>query len=330
MVSSFISDIPHPILVIHGEKGASKSTTQRMLRSLVDPATRDLLSLPTGKADLAITLQNNYMPCFDNLDVISAEKSDMLCTAATGGGFSKRKLYTDDDESIVEFKRVVTLNGINVVATRADLLDRSVLIELERIPKHERKTEKEVWETFEAVKPEILGSAMNALSKAMNIYDSVELDELGRMADFTIWGYAIAEAMGISGDTFLNAYLSNQDKANEEAISSNPVASSVMKLMAKCPSWVGSVESLLSELIGIATVNNINMKVKVWPRAPHVLTMRLNEIKSNLEQVGITYGIRHAGQYKEITLERTGDFNIPGISSENSYEDDWSIGEDIA
>ncbi|QLY79971.1 hypothetical protein [Clostridium intestinale] len=80
-------------------------------RSIVDPAVRDVVSMPTSKEDLALILSNNYMPCFDNLDNITTEKSDMLCIAATAGGFSKRTLYSDD-ETILYFKEPVSLNGI--------------------------------------------------------------------------------------------------------------------------------------------------------------------------------------------------------------------------
>lgn len=86
MVTKFIPDIAHPIDVIHGEKGASKTTSMKKDRSIVDPAVRDVVSMPTSKEDLTLILSNNYMPCFDNLDNITAEKSDMLCMAATGGG----------------------------------------------------------------------------------------------------------------------------------------------------------------------------------------------------------------------------------------------------
>ncbi|NTU22480.1 hypothetical protein HPY28_19340 [Brevibacillus sp. HB1.2] len=150
LVTCLIPNIPHPVLVLSGEKGASKSTTMRMTRSIIDPAVRDLLTMPNSKQDLALSLANNYMPCFDNLDTLSAEKSDLLCIASTGGGFSKRTLYSDDDETILEFLRCVGLNGINVVATRADLLDRSIVIELERIDENERMEEKEVWKAFNA------------------------------------------------------------------------------------------------------------------------------------------------------------------------------------
>ena len=282
LVTRFISDIPHPIEVIHGEKGASKTTTMRMNRSLIDPAPRDVISMPKGIQDLAIVISNNYMPCFDNLDTISAEKSDLLCIASTGGGYSKRKLYSDDDETIVSFKSRITLNGINVVATRADLLDRCIVLTLERIPEDERKEERLVWNSFNEDKPKILGAIFTILSVAKRIYETVELSKLGRMADFTRWGYAIAEAMGIGGEVFLKAYLNNQKKANQEAVESNPVATALIKYMNENISFTGTVSNLLTVLNKVAEVEQIDTTSKLWAKEPNVLSRRLNEIKSNL------------------------------------------------
>lgn len=304
LVTCFLPQIAHVILVLFGEKGAAKSTTMRMVKRIVDPAKQDLLSMPTSKADLAISLSNSYMPCFDNLDSLSAEKSDMLCMAATGGAFTKRTLYSDSDETILQFKRCVGLNGINIVATRPDLLDRSVLLELERIPKDERETEHTIWKEFEKDLPHFLGSIFNTLSAAMSLYDEVELDEVGRMADFTYWGYAIAEVLEVGGKEFLEAYLSNQDTANEEALGSHPVAAAVIAFMKNRNTWAASVSELLKELETVAERERINTNVKTWAKDANVLSKRLNEVKSNLEEIGIFYDIRHAGNYKKITLKR--------------------------
>lgn len=227
LVTRLISDIPHPIEVIHGEKGASKTTTMRKNRSLIDPSPRDVISIPKAIQDLAITISNNYMPCFDNLDNISSDKSDLFCIASTGGGYSKRKLYSNDDESIVSFKSRITLNGINVIATKADLLDRCIVLTLDRIPEDERKEERLVWDSFNKDKPMILGAMFDVLSKAKRIYKTVNLTKLGRMADFTRWGYAVAEACGIGGEKFLEAYLNNQRKANQEAVDSSPIVTAL-------------------------------------------------------------------------------------------------------
>ena len=302
LVTRFISDIPHPIEVIHGEKGASKTTTMRMNRSLIDPAPRDVISMPKGIQDLAIVISNNYMPCFDNLDTISAEKSDLLCIASTGGGYSKRKLYSDDDETIVSFKSRITLNGINVVATRADLLDRCIVLTLERIPEDERKEERLVWNSFNEDKPKILGAIFTILSVAKRIYETVELSKLGRMADFTRWGYAIAEAMGIGGEVFLKAYLNNKKKANQEAVESNPVATALIKYMNENISFTGTVSNLLTVLNKVAEVEQIDTTSKLWAKEPNVLSRRLNEIKSNLELEGIYYEISQKNHGRVIEI----------------------------
>lgn len=305
VVGCLVPNIPHPVLVLCGEKGAAKTTAMRMTRGIVDPAARDLLVMPNSTADLALTIANGYMPSFDNLDSLSSEKSDLLCTAATGGSFSKRALFTDDDEVLLSFKRCVVLNGINLVVTKPDLLDRSIILELERIAEDERKEERAVWAAFEADRPAIVGGALATLAQAMRIYPTIELDRLSRMADFTRWGYAIAEAMGYGGEAFLEAYAKNQGKSNEEAISAHPVASAVVALMASTPNWRGTVATLLSALEKVAETEKINTNVKVWPNAAHILSRRLKEVQSNLKQKGITFDIRHAGDAKTVTIKKT-------------------------
>ena len=308
IVSCFVAGIPHPILVVAGEKGAAKSTLVRMIRAIVDPSARAAITMPTKLSDLSINLANNYMPCYDNIDSISADKSDLLCTASTGGGFSKRTLYTDADETVVNFQRCVTLNGISVVATRSDLLDRALIIELQRIDEDERKEESEVWAAFERDRPSMVGGAFRVLSKAMEIYPQVSLTKLFRMADFCRWGYAIAEAAGIAGggDRFLEAYQANIERSNSEAIEAHPVASAVIALMEKRDSWSGSVADLLATLERIALTERINTRLKDWPKAAHVLSKRLKEVRSNLGKKGIVFNIRHMGKAKEITIEKTG------------------------
>lgn len=304
IVSCFIPGIPHPILIVSGEKGAAKSTMIRMIRSIVDPSPRQITAMPAAINDLALNLANSYMPSYDNLDSLSAEKSDLLCMASTGGGFPKRALYTDMEEITFELQRCITLNGISNIASRSDLLDRSIVIDLMRIDEEHRKEERLVWEAFERDKPGILGGALRILSEAMEIYPNVELTRLFRMADFTRWGYAIAEAAGVGGQRFLKAYEANIERANAEAIDSHPVAAGVIALMDKRLEWTGTVADLLSTLERVALSERINTHSKSWPRAAHSLSKRLKEVKSNLEKKHIFFDIRPIGPAKQITLER--------------------------
>ncbi|AVQ37756.1 hypothetical protein C7M56_03285 [Clostridium botulinum] len=314
LVTKFLK-IGNPITVYHGEKGASKTTTMRMDRNIVDPSVREVISMPKSTTDLSLVLHNNYVPCIDNIDNISAEKSDILCTAATGGGFSRRKLFTDDEETIYEFKVPVILNGINVVTTRPDLLDRSLLLGLERIPEEERKEERKVWQEFERDKPKMLGAIFHTISKAMGIYPTTDLKKLGRMADFTRWGYAIAEACGIGGEIFLKAYLYNQYKANDEAVSSNPIATAIIRLMETTQCFEGTPSKLLETLNSIAEDEKIDIKSRLWAKEPNVLTRRLNELKSNFLMEGITFSTTNTSVGRKIEIRKSPKELIDGQGS---------------
>jgi hypothetical protein len=112
-------------------------------------------------------LSHNYVAYFDNISLIPDWISDQLCRAVTGSGFSKRELYTDDDDIIYNFKRCIGFNGINLGATKADLLDRGIIIELERIPREKQRRLEEIWVEFDSIKPELLGYIFDILVKLL-------------------------------------------------------------------------------------------------------------------------------------------------------------------
>ncbi|OPY55790.1 MAG: hypothetical protein A4E55_02378 [Pelotomaculum sp. PtaU1.Bin035] len=303
LVVSLVPDISRPILVVHGEKGAAKSTMLRMIRALVDPARKDLYTMPRSIQELALQLANNQMPTYDNLDHLTAAQSDLLCTAVTGGGMSKRTLFSDDDETILSFKRVVALNGINVVVHRSDILDRSILIEMKRIKPKDMKTENQVWEDFEKDRPKIFGAMLETLSKAMALYPKLELKELPRMAEFAKWGCAVAKAIGHTSEEFMDAYNANIKKAAEECLNANPVGTAVMAFMQKQKHWKGMVTELHEQLESIALSEKMDIRAKNWPKAPHILSRRLREIKADLKSKGITFASQHGKNGTTITLK---------------------------
>ena len=81
-----------------------------------------------------IAATNGAVVALDNLSHLPVWLSDGLCRLATGGGLSKRTLYTDADETLIDAQRPILLTGIETVLTRGDAVDRSLLVELEKIP----------------------------------------------------------------------------------------------------------------------------------------------------------------------------------------------------
>ena len=310
LVSCLVPNIPHPIPVFHGPQGSGKTNFARMLRRLIDPSSVETLSLPREHNELVQTLAHHYVAMFDNVDTLQPWQSDILCRACTGEGFSKRQLFTDDDDIIYSFRRCVGLNGINIAATRADLLDRAILTGLERISSEHRREEDELEAAFVAAKPHILGGILDTFSRAIVLFPSVELHSKPRMADFARWGCAITKALGRKAEDFQQAYDSNIEEQNAEVLTGHPVAAAVMAFMEKTEEWTGRPAELLTRLVEVADKEQIDVKAKLWPKGPQSLSRRLNEVKPNLGAVGIiiTTG-EHDGVRRAIRLYRENTVN---------------------
>lgn len=132
---------PFPLLVLLGEQGSAKSTTSRVAKSIVDPSKAPIRSEPKEARDLMISASRSWLLAYDNVSSLPDWLSDALCRLATGGGFATRTLYENSEETVFECKRPVVLNGITDFVTRADLLERSILLHHPPIPEADRKTE---------------------------------------------------------------------------------------------------------------------------------------------------------------------------------------------
>lgn len=320
IISYFIPEIPHHILILIGNQGSSKSTVCRMIKKIVDPSTVDIYSYPKSKEDLVLHLNNAYLIPYDNLNRINEEYNDIFCQVATGGNFLKRKLYTDSSLITYSLRRGLILNGINIATEQPDLLDRSIVLHLKTIQNNERKTEKEIFDKFDECIPYFMDHIFETISRAREIYKEIELEELPRMADAVKWSCAISEALGISSEEYLEIYRRNQENINIEIISTNAVADTIIDFMDNKDNWKGSVSNLWELLNGKAFFKGIE-KDKTWAKTPSYLSQNLNKIKTNLEKVGIFYEIRNVGTHKEIEVwnknikPKTNTNTIPKVKS---------------
>ena len=288
LVSCFVPEIPHPITVIYGEKGAAKSTACILLKRLIDPSSLEALTLCKDEKNLIVALQQHYYLPFDNVSSITHDTSDTLCKAVMGAAIQQRKLYTNGEDYIFTFQRCISINGISNVANKADIIDRTIMLELERVAPTERRELHEVYAAFEKDRPIILGAIFETLSKAMQHYPTVRLPEYPRMADFCRWGYAISEALGFDGAQFVQEYRENSCIQNEEAINADSVAFLTVEFMRDRNHWYGRVSELLKELNELSSKFGISSSHNL-PKSPCHLTRRIKVVKSNLEEVGITF-----------------------------------------
>jgi hypothetical protein len=284
LLSTFRPSFPTPILALHGEQGSAKSTTARVLQSLVDPGTPAIRSAPRNEQDLIVAALNRRVLAFDNLSGLADWLSDALCRLVTDGGFSTRQLYSDAEEMIFEGRRVLLLNGIDELARRADLADRSLVLTLPRIPEEDRKGG-ELIETFERARPMLFGSLLDALVVGLKRSPEVKLDRLPRMADFARWGVACESRLAIATGSFLELYMGNRREAAELTLDSDPVATTVREFMEERSEWEGSPSALLESLQRVAA-GPITASRR-WPKLPNLVSSRLKRLAPALRGQGI-------------------------------------------
>lgn len=288
LIGAFMPNGPYPVLVLTGEQGSAKSTAARILRSLVDPSTVPLRSLPREERDLAITASNSWVIAFDNVSYLPSWLSDAISRLATGGGFATRELYANAEEVLFTATRPVMLNGIGDIVTRSDLLDRAIIIVLPTIPNDKRRTEVDLWKEFEMVSPMFLASFLDAISLALRNVASVRLDDMPRMADFAKWVIAAIPALGVDPSDFLDAYRGNIQDINLLALESAPVAREIMILASELPEggeWKGTATALLDKLS--FDVGETAERRKDWPKSARALGSILSRLAPNFRAVGV-------------------------------------------
>lgn len=305
LVSALIPDIPHPIPLFFGPQGAAKSTTQSLIGKFIDTSYTARLAPPHDRKEAVQVFAHRWYVPLDNLQTVEPWLSDLICRAVTGEAFSKRGLYTDEDDIIFAFKRVISVNGIHPALTKPDALDRAMLFELERISEENRRTEKELLTEIESLHPKILGAMFTALSKTLAIYPTINLHKMPRMADFAQWGCAIAEAIGVDQSLFLEAYRTNISGQHEETVHGNPAPSTVHEFMQDKDEWSGSPTALYDALSAIATNQKIDLRSGSWPKSPGAMTKLLKEFKHNLQELGIVIDFGKSGSRKTVIRKVT-------------------------
>jgi hypothetical protein len=300
LLAAFRPGCPYPILTIQGEQGSAKSTTTRVLCALSDPSVIPLRTVPTNERDLAISAKNSWILAYDNLSGLSNGMSDAFCKLSTGGGLTTRKLYSDDEETIFNIMRPVILNGIDDIAKRQDLLDRSLILFLPAIPSNQRKDEKNFWTKFNEAKPRILGAIFDAVSGALRELPNTKLANKPRMADFALWVTAAEAELKWTKGTFMEVYDQNRNEAIEQGLAADPVGVAVQAFMKNRDFWEDTVEKTLIELSGYIGDDKTKFS-NAWPTS-RKLKERLRRIAPALREQGIIY--THLGRNSAGSLLR--------------------------
>ncbi|KXA93480.1 hypothetical protein AKJ66_01935 [candidate division MSBL1 archaeon SCGC-AAA259E22] len=314
LATTLVPDIPHLLPIIHGPQGAAKTDLMKMMRELIDPSSLKVMSEPKSMDDAVVQLNANYMAFFDNIRGMSDRLADVLCRAVTGSGYSKRKLYTDRNQAVFNYRRCVGFNTISGVPDQPDLLDRALVIELDHIHGLDRELEETIWREFYEKRPEILAGLFDLVSEAMGKWKKIkrEINEndrikMPRMADAAAWGEAIARAKGLDKWEYLKAFNKKIGQRETFVLENNPIGKATLYLMENKEEHTESPKELLETLNAIASEHDdVDTDHKNWPSNATWVTRRLKEIEADLSKFGLEmdFGERPGSGGRVITIDK--------------------------
>jgi hypothetical protein len=275
LLAALIADIPHPILALIGEQGTAKSTAAQLIVSLIDPSPAPLRTPPRDVRSWAVTAMASWTVALDNVSSIQPWFSDTLCKAVTGDGIIERTLHTDDDVTVLTFRRCVALTTIDAGTLAGDLAERLLPVELARITPDRRRSDAEITALYQAARPTVLGALLDLLAQVLTELPAVRLDELPRMADFA---RTLAALDAVTGWTTLADYIAAGLDATRNVVDSHPVAEAVTTLAAKGP-WQGTAGDLLARITP-------DPAPRGWPTSPRGLAGTLRRLAPALRANG--------------------------------------------
>ena len=269
---------PFPLLSLVGEQGAGKSMAARLVRRLIDPHVAELRAEPRTIDDIMIAAVRSRVVALDNLSHLAPWLSDALCRVSTGGALTKRELYSNDDEIIIEAVRPTIVTSIADIVTRGDLLDRAIAVTLPVLPEGDRLPEAELWRRYDAEAPGILGALLDGVVSALAREQTIVIDALPRMADWALWVTSAEPGLGWPEQSILSAYRTMRGTAIEATLDGDPLAVALRGLTRP---WEGTAAELLARVTPAARAP------RGWPESPRAMSTALRRLAPGLRRVGI-------------------------------------------
>jgi hypothetical protein len=287
LMKCLIPDGTEPLLILHGEQGTGKSSGAEVLKRIVDPSVPNMLKSVADTRTVAIYAQKTRVLLYDNLSYISAETSDLMCSMATGGGHVERAMYSNNELIEWSFKRPQILTGIDEIASRGDLLDRSLMVELSPILGGHYRAESDYWEDFKAAHPKLLGALLNTVCVALDMKKKIPKPVGSRMVEFAHIAAAADVYLGYGDGAFMKRLLENKKRGHEVAIESSSVAIAISQLVDDSPDnhYQDCADNLLNELNKRVSEDT---RKKGWPTDTKRLGKEIARISPCLRAQGIT------------------------------------------
>lgn len=281
-----------PILVCYGPPGSGKTTAIRRFMMLLMGEVGDLLTipLPNGVRDFIASLGKRPILALDNVDERIPWLPPMLESLVTGGKVDLRKLYTTNQEAIIDPKcmMVITTQRLPFFegeVRRESLLDRMLILRFRRLRK--RRDDEAMLRSVLENRNRLWAGLIRWLGEVLpHVIDAMKRPEhvQFRMAGWANLIRAFARAEGREEE--LEALLDGLVRSKAMAvIEESPLPTLLNVVVPKWPRQGLTAGEIYTWFVRVAR----KLKLELPWRTPKELSYALRQASSTLEEV---YGLR--------------------------------------
>ncbi|MDK2744059.1 MAG: hypothetical protein NDI90_14200 [Nitrospira sp. BO4] len=150
-----------------------------------------------GKEALSLLLGQTPFVLLDNADTQTKWLNDYICTYATGGQMSKRKLYSDATLVYFEPKARLCVTSRKASFNREDVATRIIPFRFAPIGDEERKTEAQLLNPVIAKRGQIWAGILQVVAQIQDNFSSLNPPQpTARLADFDSFGWRVSSLYG--------------------------------------------------------------------------------------------------------------------------------------
>jgi hypothetical protein len=163
---------PHPVLVIRGDEGSARSTLTRVLKLLIDPHLRPILTEHENATDLISTWLDTWLPAYDDVGLMSPWLSKSLSELVRGRSSSIETKHSARKLTTTLGDRPLILSGVENVTDQFKQGPLCIHLQLRPILFDDRRGEREFWSSFQADYSRIFAGILDVLTEGLQFMQS--------------------------------------------------------------------------------------------------------------------------------------------------------------
>jgi hypothetical protein len=160
---------PHPALIIRGDTGSARSTLARVLKLLIDPQVRPVLTGHHDASELMATSLDTWLPVYDDVTLMPRWLSMALSDVVRSRVMATDSTHRGKELSMPLTSRPIILSGIENGNEQFKPSPLCIHLELRSILFDDRRGEDEFWRSFHADYARILGAILDILVEGLRL-----------------------------------------------------------------------------------------------------------------------------------------------------------------